>query len=171
VTGALTLVALAGLFLGSTVWAAMTDMFKDEVRTRLDRLPYLLIRAAVLRIPRADRADLTAEWEAELDAVLHGTDGLPLTRLLRGIWFSADLLLRGAPAVAREINAARGEARWSLTSRTHRSQLSTWANLFPQGREIFYEGEDPAGFASQIQAEFGFSPSPRPSLGRADRRR
>jgi hypothetical protein len=47
--GTLAAVAVTGLFLGSMLWAAVTDMCKDEVRTRLGRLPYLLIRMAALR--------------------------------------------------------------------------------------------------------------------------
>ena len=33
-----------------------------------------------------------------------------------------------------------------------------WQRLFPEGRCIFYEGDDPEGFAEQIKAEFGFNP-------------
>lgn len=35
----------------------------------------------------------------------------------------------------------------------------TWRELFPEGRMICYEGEDPASFAAAIKAEFGFDPS------------
>lgn len=104
-------VAVAGLFIGSMLWAAITDMCKDEIRTRIGRLPYALIRMAVLRIPHAARGGLTEEWQAELDFILHGTDGLPATRLLRGASFSVDLLLRGAPAMAREIAESKTKAR------------------------------------------------------------
>jgi hypothetical protein len=34
-----------------------------------------------------------------------------------------------------------------------------WHELFPEGRDIFYEGDDPDGFAAQIRAEFGFDPA------------
>jgi hypothetical protein len=106
-------VAVAILF-GSVLWATVTDMCKDEVRTRLSGLPYLLIRVASLRIPRDARGDITGEWNAELVYILRGTEGLPVTRLLRGVTYSADLVLRGAPAVAREITAAN--AGTELTS-------------------------------------------------------
>jgi len=99
------LVAVAILF-GSVLWGTVTDMCKDEVRTRLSGLPHLLIRVASLRIPRDARGDIPGEWNAELDYILRGTEGLPVTRLLRGVTYSADLVLRGAPAVAREIAAA-----------------------------------------------------------------
>lgn len=161
----LAVVALVGVFFGSMVWAAVTEMFKAEVRTRLDGLPYMLIRLAARRIPRTDRNDLTDEWQAELDFVLHGTEGLPLTRLLRGVLFSADLLLRGAAGVAREIKAAKTRPNWRLAVRARLSRLPTWASLYPEGRDIFYEGDHPAGFASQIEAEFGFSPALDPRWG------
>jgi hypothetical protein len=154
-----------GLMLGSALWAAVADMFKDEVRTRLGRLPYVLIRLAALRLPRANRADVVEEWDAELNFVLHGTEALPLTRLLRGFWFSADLMMRGAPAVAREIKVAVGIRDSPRAFRTRLTRLPSWASLFPEGRDIFYEGDDPAGFASQIETEFGFRPTLDPRWG------
>jgi hypothetical protein len=35
----------------------------------------------------------------------------------------------------------------------------TWKELFPDGRFIFYEGDDPDAFAKEIKARFGFDPS------------
>jgi hypothetical protein len=40
---------------------------------------------------------------------------------------------------------------------------TTWHDLFPEGRDIFYEGDDPAGFAAEIRAEFGFDPAADPN--------
>jgi hypothetical protein len=34
-----------------------------------------------------------------------------------------------------------------------------WSDRFPDGRWIFYEGDDPKGFAAEIKAKFGFDPS------------
>jgi hypothetical protein len=42
---------------------------------------------------------------------------------------------------------------------------TTWRDLFPAGRDIYYEGDDPAGFAGQIKTEFGFDPSADPGWG------
>ena len=39
----------------------------------------------------------------------------------------------------------------------------TWAELFPNGRGICYEGDDPEGFIAEIKAEFGFDPSADPA--------
>jgi hypothetical protein len=34
-----------------------------------------------------------------------------------------------------------------------------WREIFPEGRTIFYEGDEPEKFAQEILAEFGFDPS------------
>jgi hypothetical protein len=34
-------------------------------------------------------------------------------------------------------------------------EITTWRELFPDGRTIFYEGDDPEEFAGQVKAEFG----------------
>jgi hypothetical protein len=35
----------------------------------------------------------------------------------------------------------------------------TWAEMFPEGREIFYEGDNPNAFANEIKEKYGFDPS------------
>jgi hypothetical protein len=42
----------------------------------------------------------------------------------------------------------------------------TWRELFPEGRDLFYDGDDPDGFAAEIKARFGFDPSKSPTGGR-----
>lgn len=86
---------------------AITDMCKEEIRTRLSRLPYAVLRIVVLRIQRPARQDALSEWTIELDFILGNTDGLPVTRLLRGIHYSASLLVRTMLpfAVIRELVA------------------------------------------------------------------
>jgi hypothetical protein len=44
--------------------------------------------------------------------------------------------------------------------------MSKWSELFPEGREIFYEGDDPVGFVKEIQTEFGFDPGLDPRWGK-----
>lgn len=34
-----------------------------------------------------------------------------------------------------------------------------WGEMFPDGRIIFYEGDDPKGFCKEIKERFGFDPS------------
>jgi hypothetical protein len=36
---------------------------------------------------------------------------------------------------------------------------SRWADLFPEGRVIYYEGDDPEGFVAEIKKRFNFDPS------------
>jgi hypothetical protein len=48
------------------------------------------------------------------------------------------------------------------------SALVPWRELFPKGRRIYYEGDDPQGFAEQIRTEFGFDPSTDPDWGIGD---
>jgi hypothetical protein len=35
----------------------------------------------------------------------------------------------------------------------------SWRELRPEGREIYYEGDEPEKFVEEIKAEFGFDPS------------
>jgi hypothetical protein len=83
--------AIVGAAIGVTK-IILGAMFQEEARSRLERIPLCLIRLAGGRVPADLREDLTAEWQAELDFVLTGTDDLPLTRLARGIRYSAGLL-------------------------------------------------------------------------------
>jgi hypothetical protein len=39
-----------------------------------------------------------------------------------------------------------------------------WSEAYPDGRTIFYEGDDPDGFAEEIQTKFGFDPSKFPGI-------
>lgn len=34
----------------------------------------------------------------------------------------------------------------------------TWAELFPYGRDVYYEGKDPKGFAKEMKEKFGINP-------------
>jgi hypothetical protein len=80
------LLPLAGAYaLGKT-------MAQQEAETRLSQLPSALIRLAVRRLPPDLRDDMAAEWKAELEFILTGTDGLPLTRLWRGTRYAGSLL-------------------------------------------------------------------------------
>jgi hypothetical protein len=36
---------------------------------------------------------------------------------------------------------------------------SRWADLFPEGRGIYYEGDDPEGFVAEIKTKYNFDPS------------
>ena len=95
---AATLAALAGICIG--------DLASEEIRGRLDRLPNALIRLASHRIPGNVRDDLADEWAAEMHAILHGADALPVTRLVRGIRFGLGLL-RTSADIGRQLNSRK----------------------------------------------------------------
>ncbi len=133
--------------------AAIGEMVSDEIRARLDRIPLTILAVAARRLPPEQRRALYSEaWLPELRHVLQGDEAVPITRLIHGIRFAASLWL-SAPKVGRELAADQAPACSAVT------RDRTWANLFPDGRDIFYEGDDPVGFVRQIQAEFDFSPA------------
>lgn len=45
------------------------------------------------------------------------------------------------------------------------AELMTYSEYWPEGRELYYEGDDPNGFAATIRAEFGFDPVTDPDWG------
>lgn len=94
----LALLCVLGLLKG-----AASEMFQEEAKTRLEHLPSTLIRLAALGLPREMRDDTAAEWQAELACVLRDTDGLPLTRLLRGVLYAAGMF-RAAGLIMREVS-------------------------------------------------------------------
>ena len=98
-----TWVILAG---AAALWllrTTTTQMCQEEIRTRMAGLPYALIRMASNRLPEEARDDVTDEWWAELAFVLRDTNGLPLTRFLRGIRFAMGLVW-SSRVVARELS-------------------------------------------------------------------
>jgi hypothetical protein len=135
---------------------AVGELVSDEIRARLDRIPLGILTMASKRLPPEQRTTVYAEaWLPELRHILQGDEATPITRLIHGIRFAGSLLL-SAPKVGRELAADPALAG---------SADTTWASLFPYGRDIFYEGKDPAGFVRQIQAGFGFSPALDPRWG------
>ena len=113
-------IVMALVLLAATMlWRALGAMCEQEIETRIGRLPNALIRLAALRLPRDVRSDLADEWKAELDFIVSGTDGLPVTRLLRGLRFAASLL-RVAPSVAHELTCTctRRSRLWTVARTT-----------------------------------------------------
>ena len=121
---ALILATAFATLLGVLVKTVIDAMAQEEAPTRLSRLPFVLIRMATARLPRDLRDDLASEWQAELHHVLHDTEGMPHTRLWRGIRYSTGLLL-SAPAVAD-----------GLKGRTTR--LTRWARIIGAGGTVGY---------------------------------
>lgn len=75
-----------------TIGMVLADVVTREFRTRLDRLPTMVIRCAVARAPRLLRPELRDEWQAELAEILRGREALPATRLWMGTRYALGLL-------------------------------------------------------------------------------
>jgi hypothetical protein len=109
------------------LWRALGAMCQEELETRIGRLPNALIRLAALRLPRDVRSDLAEEWVAELDFIVSETDGLPVTRLLRGLTYATSLF-RVAPSVGHELTCTCSRPiRLEIIART------AWFTLFNAG--------------------------------------
>jgi hypothetical protein len=108
----------------ASVWILVKVVFghmlQEEAATRLSRIPFALIRLATARLPRELRDDMAAEWRAELNFLLHSTEGMPLTRLLRGIRYSLGMV-KSAPAIADNL---RGSARRLLRTARYLASLT-----------------------------------------------
>lgn len=105
-------VILAVLGMLWLVKGAASEMFQEEVKTRLEHLPNTAIRLAAMRLPKEVRDDIAAEWRGELASVLHDTDGLPLTRLLRGLQYAVGLFSAASGIVRDLADEERIEAEW-----------------------------------------------------------
>jgi hypothetical protein len=100
-------VVLAGLGILWLVRGMASEMLQEEAKTRLEYLPSALIRLAALRLPKEMRDDTADEWCAELASVLRDTDGLPLTRLLRGVLYALGMF-QAAGVIVRELSEEEG---------------------------------------------------------------
>jgi hypothetical protein len=98
------------LFAVGLLVATVSGMVQVEIRTRLGRVPYALIRLAAWRVPQDLRAELGGEWRSELAAILKAAEDVPVTGLVQGLWFALGLLFRGA-TVAREFSGTAKRAR------------------------------------------------------------
>jgi hypothetical protein len=67
--------------------------FSEEIRHRLERAPRWMLRLATRGAERDLRDELRRDLEAELEHIFHESEGLPITRFLRGGRFAFSLLL------------------------------------------------------------------------------
>jgi hypothetical protein len=102
----MTLFAALAAAAAALVTAFLSNWISEELRGRLDGLPHWLIGRAVRRMPAEIRHDVDWGWTAELNAVLRDSEGLPVTRLCRGIWFALGLL-RFASSMERRASLGR----------------------------------------------------------------
>jgi hypothetical protein len=85
----------------------------------------MLCCASLPYASRGERQEVLDEWSAELDFILSEADGLPVTRLLRGVWYSVSLLGLLLPfTVARD----RIAAYWWKVTRRLRS--ASWLHVY-----------------------------------------
>lgn len=72
--------------------AAFGELVSDEVRARLDRIPFAILRSAARRLPRDQRDDMyQGAWLPELHHILRGDEATPITRLVHGSSFAISL--------------------------------------------------------------------------------
>ncbi|HXM58341.1 MAG TPA: hypothetical protein VOB72_23270 [Candidatus Dormibacteraeota bacterium] len=82
-------------------------MVEEELRARIEAIPYALLRLASLRVPPELRASLyDEEWLPELRYLMADAGRLPVTTVVKGTCFSFGLL-RSARLVARELAPVR----------------------------------------------------------------
>lgn len=123
----LTVIAAAIVSLVVTVISRpVTEMVDEEMRTRLSRLPNAVIFLISLKLPREIRRDLVDEWTSEMEAVVSGTEGLPVTRLLAGLGYAWDLY-RFQRADARMLTGFR--RRHASRDRVRRERVAILASL------------------------------------------
>ena len=83
--------------------AALGELVSDEIRARLDRIPFALLAVAARRLSAGQRADLHEQaWLPELHHILRGDQAMPITRLIRGTGFALGLWF-AAPRICREL--------------------------------------------------------------------
>jgi hypothetical protein len=80
--------------LAALVLAVLGNLVSEEVHGRLEQVPAALLRlVARLKLPVDVRDGVYAkDWLPELEHILQRSEGLPITRLLRGTWYALDLL-------------------------------------------------------------------------------
>lgn len=93
-------------FLTALVATTVGDLVSEELRSRMDRMPYSVLRLAIRRLPVELRPSVGDEWLAELHHILRQTKGLPLTRLVSAMPYALGLL-RTARRIGRDLRAAR----------------------------------------------------------------
>src|SRR4051812_9161990 len=111
--------AFIGFIAAFALTATLGDLLSEEIRSRLDRVPFTLLRLAACRLPAKLRAKVhDEEWVPEMHRILRGHDARPITRLYHGVRFAVGLWW-AAPTIASELDGRSDEtsvdwtfARW-----------------------------------------------------------
>ncbi|MFI1564357.1 tetratricopeptide repeat protein [Streptomyces sp. NPDC020490] len=92
---------------GALAYLVVCDLFSQEIRARLFRLPFLFLRLAARRLPPDQRADIYEEtWLPDLHYILRDEEAGPLTRLARATGHALSLWLRRGGVQMAEALAA-----------------------------------------------------------------
>lgn len=103
-------VGILAAVVGIVALESVKSLIATEVSTRLQRVPFLILRVARWRLsPEHREAICDEEWYPELWAIIHETDGLPLTQLV----LSARWAL-GVAISARKVSRIAGPSRARL---------------------------------------------------------
>lgn len=102
--------SIVKILISALISAPVAAVLVPEIRTRLERVPYVMVELVVRRLPEADRANWGERLELELAAI---PGELPVTRILRGLGFGMSLLWQ-----RRALQSAiSGQAARPLTAR------------------------------------------------------
>jgi hypothetical protein len=110
---------VGGLLLAWVVLEMLKNLVLVETATRLERIPYAILRLARRRLPVEHRKTIhDQEWLPELVVIVRETEGLPITRLVRGVLYSIGLLF-----VASRVSKIRAVAPLAPKSRRRRKRI------------------------------------------------
>ncbi|MFB9187343.1 hypothetical protein ACFFX1_55245 [Dactylosporangium sucinum] len=132
------------------VYETLKVVIAQEISTRLGHLPFAILRAARRRLPEDLRqVAYDEEWMPELWAIIHRTEGLPITRFYRGVDFAISLFF-AARSIAGDYEAGR-KREVVVSIRV--------SDLFP-GKTIIWE-HDMRLALDRARSEFAESTDPR----------
>jgi hypothetical protein len=98
------------ILIAALISAPIAAVLVPEIRTRLERVPFVMVELVVRRLPAAERATWRERLELELAAI---PGELPVTRILRGLGFGLSLLWQRRALQS----AVSGQAPRPLTGR------------------------------------------------------
>lgn len=113
------LAVLAGAIVAMGLLAGITkvrDMVRERTLGGLDLIPLAILGLAAARVDHARRPDYKEEWLAELNSFMRSAEGMPITRLARGMTLAIGLLTVKWPADMRERRLQRLAQRFASAS-------------------------------------------------------
>jgi hypothetical protein len=99
---------IVGFFV-AVITTTVCDLVSEELRSRLDRVPYAVLHAAIRRLPVEVRQSAGDEWLAELHHIVRHAEGRPIARLLTATRYALGLL-RTARRIGRELKVVRTDS-------------------------------------------------------------